>query len=62
MNIYIFKGDADHSAHGTAAVLAHDVDEARRLLAAKTTDQVLLVRYVNMDRNPKAQVLTHYFE
>lgn len=62
MNLYIFKGDTSQSAHGTAAVIAHNADEARRILSRATTDPVTLERYISLDRNPRAQLVTHYFE
>lgn len=64
MNIYVFQGNPSEIAYGTATVLAHTADEARKLLAANTSDaeKCRLERTIQLGRNPKAQVIASYFE
>lgn len=67
MNIYIFTGDpaALNREYGTASVYAHNVDEARAILAKHypvAARGVKLARTIVLGRNPKAQLISSYFE
>lgn len=65
MNVYVFAGT--NGAHGIAVVYAHNATEARSILSkedipSKAGGDLRLAKSVFMERNPKAQIITDYFE